>query len=54
MTYDVCSGILNKYREEFYKYIKILPKEIYHYTSSNALLSIIHKINNYGLQIHDF
>ena len=41
MTYDVCSDILNKYRKEFYKSVEVLPKEIYHYTSSNALLSII-------------
>lgn len=41
MTYDVCGDILNKYREDFYKSIQILPKEIYHYTSSTALLSII-------------
>ncbi len=41
MTYDVCSDILNKYRENFYNSIEILPKEIYHYTSSTALLSII-------------
>lgn len=41
MTYDVCDDILNKYRKEFYKSVEILPKEIYHYTSSCALLSII-------------
>ena len=41
MTYDVCDDILNKHREDFYKSIEILPKEIYHYTSSTALLSII-------------
>lgn len=41
MTYDVCSDILNKYRENFYNSIEILPKKIYHYTSSTALLSII-------------
>lgn len=41
MTYDVCGDILNEYRKNFYKSIEIIPKEIYHYTSSNALLSII-------------